>query len=281
MGLKNTVDWARTEWGIFRKGGEMGWGQRGRWLRQWVPFGARTVGWSTVSLVIGPLTRGKGSTWAAKNWSRSSAKGLRIYIQATGQQNVPEGGFVYASNHESLVDILVLGAVLPGDFKWAAKRTVMNVPFLGWHLRLAGHVPVDRNKGKDAAVAVTEAFESVLRNEKPLLVFPEGTRTADGKLKAFKNGAFQAAVLTGKPVVPVAIRGTFSLMSRDEVDTGGSRSRNDRRVTVQIGKPLYPNLELEEPDAVADLRDRARSAVVQMLTEAASTQAVAESARPL
>ena len=50
MGLKNTVDWARTEWGIFRKGGEMGWGQRGRWLRQWVPFGARTVGWSTLSL---------------------------------------------------------------------------------------------------------------------------------------------------------------------------------------------------------------------------------------
>ncbi|MBT8451866.1 MAG: 1-acyl-sn-glycerol-3-phosphate acyltransferase [Deltaproteobacteria bacterium] len=281
MGLKNTVDWARTEWGIFRKGGEMGWGQRGRWLRQWVPFGARTVGWATLSLTTGPLTNGKGSTWAAKNWSRSSAKGLRIYIEATGQQNLPEGGFVYASNHESLVDILVLGAALPGDFKWAAKRTVMNVPFLGWHLRLAGHVPVDRNKGKDAAMAVTEAFESVLRNDKPLLVFPEGTRTADGKLKAFKNGAFQAAVLTGKPVVPVAIRGTFSLMSRDEVDTGGSRSRDDRLVTVQIGKPLYPNLELEEPDAVAELRDRARSAVVQMLTEAASTQAVAESARPL
>lgn len=281
MGLKNTVDWARTEWGIFRKGGEMGWGQRGRWLRQWVPFGARTVGWATLSLVSGPVTKGKGSTWAAKNWSRSSAKGLRIYIEATGQENVPEGGFVYASNHESLVDILVLGAALPGDFKWAAKRTVMNVPFLGWHLRLAGHVPVDRNKGKDAAMAVTEAFESVLRNDKPLLVFPEGTRTADGKLKAFKNGAFQAAVLAGKPVVPVAIRGTFSLMSRDEVDTGGSKSRDDRLVTVQIGKPLYPNPELEEPEAVADLRDRARSAVVRMLSEAASTQAVAESARQL
>ncbi len=268
MGLKNTVDWARTEWGIFRKGGEMGWGQRGRWLRQWVPFGARTMGWATVSLTIGPLTKGKASTWAAKKWSQSSADGLRIYIEATGQQNVPEGGFVYASNHESLVDILVLGAALPGDFKWAAKRTVMNVPFLGWHLRLAGHVPVDRNQGKDVALAVTEAFESVLRDENPLLVFPEGTRTADGKLKAFKNGAFQAAVLTGKPVVPVALRGTFSLMSRDEVDTGGSKSRDDRLVTVQIGEPLYPNLELEEPEAVADLRDRARSAVARMLAEA-------------
>ena len=160
--------------------------------------------------------KGKASTWAAKKWSQSSANGLRIYIEPTGQENVPDGGFVYASNHESLVDILVLGAALPGDFKWAAKRTVMNIPFLGWHLRLAGHVPVDRNQGKDAALAVTEAFEGVLRDEKPLLVFPEGTRTADGNLKPFKNGAFQAAVLTGKPVVPVALRGTFSLMSRDE-----------------------------------------------------------------
>jgi len=281
MGLKNTVDWARTEWGIFRKGGDMGWGQRGRWLRQWGPFGARTVGWATLSLTVGPLTKGKASTWAAKKWSQSSATGLRIYIEATGQENVPEGGFVYASNHESLIDILVLGAALPGDFKWAAKRTVMNIPFLGWHLRLAGHVPVDRNKGKDAAIAVSEAFESVLRNEKPLLVFPEGTRTADGKLKAFKNGAFQAAVLTGKPVAPVALRGTFSLMSRDEVDTGGSKSREDRLVTLQIGEPLYPNLELEEPEAVADLRDRTRAAIVQMLAEASSTQAVAESARQL
>jgi len=281
MGLKKTVDWARSEWGIFRKGGEMGWAQRGRWVRQWVPFGVRTVGWATVSLTAGPPTMGAASTWAAKKWSQSSAKGLRIFIQASGQQDVPDGGFVYASNHESLVDILVLGASLPGDFKWAAKRSVMNVPFLGWHLRLAGHVPVDRNKGKDAAAAVTEAFESVLRNDKPLLVFPEGTRTADGRLKSFKNGAFQAAVLTGKPVVPVALNGTFSLMSRDAVDTGGSKSLDDRLVTVQIGKPIYPNPDLEEPEAVTDLRDRCRAAIVEMLTEANSPAVVAESAQPL
>jgi hypothetical protein len=70
-------------------------------------------------------------------------------------------------------------------------------------------------------------------------------------------------------------------MSRDEVDTGGSKSRDDRLVTVQIGEPLYPNLELEEPEAVADLRDRARSAVARMLAEAATTPTVAESARQL
>ncbi|MGB5415503.1 MAG: hypothetical protein WBN01_12735, partial [Polyangiales bacterium] len=65
------------------------------------------------------------------------------------------------------------------------------------------------------------------------------------------------------------------------VDTGGSKSREDRLVTVQIGDPLYPNLELEEPEAVADLRDRARAAVVRMLAEASPAQAVAESERQL
>ena len=82
---------------------------------------------------------------------------------------------------------------------------------------------------------------------------PKGTRTEDGKLREFKDGAFQAAVLTGKPVVPVALNGTFTLMSRDEVDTGGSKNREDRLVTVQIGKPLYPNAELEDEEAVARL----------------------------
>lgn len=271
MGVKRTVDWVRNEWGIFRKGGEMGWGQRAQWFQQWVPFGMRTVGWSTLSVTIGPFTRGRVSTWCARKWSASSAKGLKIDIAATGQENVVDGGFVYASNHESLVDILVLGASLPGDFKWAAKRSVMNVPFLGWHLRLAGHVPVDRNKGREAAVAVMQAFESVLRRNKPLLVFPEGTRTADGRLKAFKNGAFQAAVNTGKPVLPVAINGTFSLMSRDAVDTGASANREDRLVTVQIGKPLHRNPDLPDDDAVVELRDRTRAAVVELLQNVGST----------
>jgi 1-acyl-sn-glycerol-3-phosphate acyltransferase len=259
----------------------MGWSQRGRWVRQWVPFGTRTIGWGVLSITVGPLTGGAASTWAAKKWSQSSAKGLRIYIESIGEENVPEGGFVYASNHESLIDILVLGAALPGDFKWAAKRSVMNIPFLGWHLRLAGHVPVDRNQGKDAALAVTEAFERVLRNDQALLVFPEGTRTEDGKLRPFKNGAFQAAVLTGKPVVPVALRGTFSLMSRDEVDTGGSKNREDRLVTVQIGKPLYPNMELDETDSVADLRDRTRASVSAMLAALSPSEDVGASEQPL
>ncbi|MEM7435878.1 MAG: lysophospholipid acyltransferase family protein [Myxococcota bacterium] len=280
MGLKNTVDWVRNEWGIFRKGADMGVGERVRWVKQWVPFGARTIGWVAVSMTGGPFTKGRVSTWAAAQWSRSSAKGLDIAIEVEGLDHIPEGAVVYASNHESLVDILVLGASLPGDFKWAAKRSVMNIPFLGWHLRLAGHVPVDRNKGKDAAKAVVEAFTSVLDEDKPLLVFPEGTRTEDGRLRPFKDGAFQAAVDADCPVVPVAIHGTYSLMSRDAVDTGSSRDPSlNRVVKVRVGAPVYPVAELTTDDRVADLRDRTREAIVELKGGEDPTPAVAESAR--
>ncbi len=267
MGLKKTLEWARTEWGILCDGRNMSWAERMQWLQQWVPFSVRTMGFGLVSVTLGPLTGGAASTWSARRWSVSSARGLRIDIRVSGQENVVDGGFVYASNHESMLDILVLGASLPGDFKWAAKRSLMNVPFLGWHLRLAGHVPVDRGKGKDAALAVTTAFESVLRADYPLLVFPEGTRTRDGKLRAFKKGAFQAAVNTGKPIVPVALDGTFTLMSRDAVDTGSSIREGPRPVTVTIGAPRFPDPELGAADAVSELRDRTQETIRRMLED--------------
>lgn len=261
MRLKETLTWARAEWGIIREGRRMDWRARRRWLSQWVPFGARTVGWAIVSLTAGPLTGGTASTWAARKWSRASARGLRIEIRVSGHENVPEGPFVYASNHASLLDILVLGASLPGDFKWAAKRSVMHVPFLGWHLRLAGHVPVDRGRGQGDAI--TRAFVSVLRAGKPLLVFPEGTRTFDGRLRPFKSGAFRAAVLAGVPVVPVALHGTFDLMSRDAVDTG--ETERTRVVAVEIGRPLQPGDGVTGPEAVNRLRDHTRAAIAEML----------------
>lgn len=277
MALRQMIRWAQTEWGIFSKSAEMGVGERVRWLRQWVPFGIRTIGYGTLSVTVGPFTKGAASTWAARQWSRVSARGLNISIDCAGLDNVPEGGLVYCSNHQSLIDILVLGATLPGDFKWAAKRSVMNVPFLGWHLRLAGHVPVDRSRGKEAAMAALEAFETVLSEEKPLLVFPEGTRSADGKLKAFKSGAFLAAVRAARPVVPVALHGTYALMSRDSVDTGNLRNIDGSRlVLVRVGKPLFPDAELGEADRIADLRDRTRASIAAMLSDIAGETTISE-----
>src|SRR5579862_815409 len=197
-----------------------------RATRQWVPFASRTIGYGTVSLLLGPLTRDRrASLWAMRRWCQTSARGLRIEVKASGLENAPEGPFVYCSNHQSVLDILVLGSVLRGDYKWAAKRELMKIPFLGWHLRLAGHVPGDRHAGARSAAVVIARFEEVLRRGKPLLVFPEGTRSEDGIMKPFKNGGFYAAVRAGVPVVPVAVEGTHRLMKKGAIDSGDGRMR--------------------------------------------------------
>lgn len=236
------------------------------WVRagkQWVPFAARTAWYGTISVTAGPLTRDhRASLWAMREWCKSSAKALQIDVVGEGAENVPAGAFVYCANHQSIVDVLVLGSVLPGDYKWAAKRSLMKIPFLGWHLRLAGHVPVDRGAGSRAAAQVIQRFVEVLGEGKPLLVFPEGTRTDSGSMKAFKNGGFHAAVRAGVPVVPVALHGTFDLMQRGARDTGAD---NDRRVRVVIGQPLHAKKEGKEGQRVADLRDRTHAAVAELL----------------
>jgi 1-acyl-sn-glycerol-3-phosphate acyltransferase len=235
-----------------------------RAAKQWVPFAARTAAYGTKSLVLGPLTADRrASLEAMQAWCKSSTRGLDIEVVASGLENVPtRGAFVYCSNHQSIVDIIVLGSVLPGDYKWAAKRSLMKIPFLGWHLTLAGHVPVDRGGGARAVKEVIKRFEGVLRNGKPLLVFPEGTRSDSGILQPFKNGSFYAAVRTGVPVIPVAIEGTYRLMKKGAFDTGDGTMR---QVYVKVGKPILPISSTRESYGVADLRDRAHAAMSELV----------------
>ena len=231
-----------------------------RATRQWVPFSARTIAYGTISLTLGPLTRDRrASLWAMRKWCQSSARALHIDVQADGLENVPEGPFVYCSNHQSLLDVLVLGSVLPGDYKWAAKRSLMKIPFLGWHLQLAGHVPVDRSSGSRAAAEVIGRFERVLKEGKPLLVFPEGTRSEDGILRSFKNGGFYAAVRAGVPVVPVALDRTHLLMQKHKLATG------DGKVKVRVGAPLMALTAGREGVRVNELRERSYAAVAELL----------------
>src|SRR5262249_6142878 len=158
-----------------------------RATRQWVPFATRTALYGTLSLTLGPLTRDRRAGLSAmRRWGQAGARPLDIHGEASGLEHAPAGPVRYCSQHHSVLDILERGPVLRVDFKWAAKRSLMKIPFLGWHLTLAGHVPVDRSAGTRAAAEVIGRFEKVLADGKPLLVFPEGTRSEDGILRSFK-----------------------------------------------------------------------------------------------
>lgn len=135
----------------------------------------------------------------------------------------------------------------------------MRIPFVGWHLRLAGHVPVDRASG--AAAENVARFEEVLGRGKPLLVFPEGTRSEDGIVRPFKAGGFYAAVRQNVAVVPIAVEGTHLLLQKGAFDLG---HRPTRHVAVNIGAPIFPITEGTDAERVDDLRDRTRATIREL-----------------
>jgi 1-acyl-sn-glycerol-3-phosphate acyltransferase len=118
---------------------------------------------------------------------------------------------VFIANHQSMADIWALLAVLPPSSRFVAKRELFRIPIFGWALAAAGFVPIERSKHSGALRSLDVAAERI-RQGHSLVLFPEGTRTRDGRLRPFKKGAFHLALRAGVPVVPVAISGSFELL---------------------------------------------------------------------
>ena len=160
--------------------------------------------------------------------------------------------YVVVSNHQSLADIPVI-ARLPWEMKWVTKAEMFRVPVFGWLQRMAEDIPVDRKDAASRATVLARA-EGVLRRGCSVMFFAEGTRSKDGRLKTFYDGAFSLAVQAGVPVLPLAIDGT-----RDAIPKHGwTFGRADVRLAVL---PPVPTEGLTEAD-VPELRDRVRRAIL-------------------
>ena len=148
-------------------------------------------------------------------WARTVMRSSGIELQVVGGELlVPGDPCVFMSNHQSHVDIPTLVAVLPDVPGFIAKKELQRVPFLGKAMTVAGHVFVDRGKQAQAFKALADAAEQV-RQGRPVLVFPEGTR-GDGKsVRPLKKGGFHLARRAGVPIVPVGIRGTCDILPRN------------------------------------------------------------------
>lgn len=241
----------------------------------WAPFAnllwyAYTIVMATLSLLLWPFDQtGKMQHWCARWWCRLIAWTIGARIRVYGEENVrPDRNYVYMANHSSLVDIPALFAYLPYQFRIMAKKELFHVPFMGWHLRTAGNFPVDRSDGRKTAQSLRRVIEGV-RGGKSLAVFPEGTRTPDGRLQEFKPGAFKIALRAGVPIVPVTIRGTRGVLPK------GSLAPRPGRVEVIIGKPIdvteYGEKRL--PELIA----KTREAILANLPEGHSEDAQAAS----
>ena len=189
--------------------------------------------------------------------------------EVRGRARLPwRGPAVIVANHLSMVDILVLyGLYRP--FKWVSKESLFRVPFLGWNMVLNGYVPLRRGASESIRRMYARCRE-LLATGAPVLLFPEGTRSATGALQPFKDGAFRLAVQAGVPVIPVALRGTW-----DTLPKHGLVLRNRMDAVVEVLDPLDPRAFPSH----AELRDAARAAIAAALGRLAAERGAPPGAR--
>jgi 1-acyl-sn-glycerol-3-phosphate acyltransferase len=184
----------------------------------------------------------------SRAWGRWSLSGAGLPIDVQGAERVPAGQpVVFAVNHSSLFDILVLFAKLPGSVRFVAKRELARIPFFGTAMVRSGNVVIDRANPRAAQEAYQRAADRMIAQGVSAIVFPEGTRSRTGDLLPFKAMPFGLAIAAGVPVVPVYVHNTFQIMPK-----GAWRLRR-MPVRVRIGDPIpTTGRTLDDRDAVRD-----------------------------
>lgn len=152
--------------------------------------------------------------WPGMIWGRLFYIVFLIPVHVHGRGNIRKGqSYVVAANHQSYWDAFLMYGFLGVKFKWIMKKELGKVPFVGWACRMAGHIFIDRSSRVSSMESIKRA-ESQLKNGMSVVIFPEGTRTSDGKMARFKRGAFLISEELGLPILPVAIDGNYTVMSR-------------------------------------------------------------------
>ena len=174
-----------------------------------------TVITALFTILLSPIfPNAQFSYFPARWWGRLFCYLLFVKVKITGLEKLdPKKSYIIAANHQSIYDIFVVYGWLPMIFKWVMKAELRRVPLVGKACESAGHIFIDRKNPVSAKKSLDKA-EAQLRNGVSVVVFPEGTRTYDGKLAKFKKGAFRMATDLQLPIVPVTLRGCYERMPR-------------------------------------------------------------------
>jgi 1-acyl-sn-glycerol-3-phosphate acyltransferase len=160
---------------------------------------------------------GRRQHWCAQTWCRMIALTAGARVRVHGVHHIKPGtSYVFLSTHQSYMDIPAMLGYLPAQLRIAAKKSLFRIPFMGWHLTRAGHIPIDRSSTENAVASMQRAA-SYLKGGICAFVFPEGTRSRDGYLHKFKKGGFKLAVQAGVPIIPVTIIGSRQSLPPDEI----------------------------------------------------------------
>ena len=197
--------------------------------------------------------KGMALGYCARYWGRFILFFCGVKYKVTGLKYLdPKGNYIFAGNHASGFDIPLAFAGLPYWLISVAKIELKSILILGWVMKKAGHIFVDRGKSEKALESINRAKLSLVKKPRSVLLFPEGTRTTDGSLNQFKKGGLLLGVETNIPIVPVAFVGTYDLLPK------GSWKVKSNSVEIRIGKPIPSNLysSKNRADLAKDVRSR-------------------------
>ncbi|HLG54900.1 MAG TPA: lysophospholipid acyltransferase family protein [Vicinamibacterales bacterium] len=227
-----------------------------------------TVVLGTLSIASSLFERsGYVAHWCARTWSRLILVTTGVRVECVGLERLEPGRtYVFVANHQSTYDIPILFWSLPYQLRIIAKASLGSVPFLGWHLRRTGHMLVDRRRPDRARIFDWASRLTV--NGLSLVVFPEGTRSRDGRVGRFKRGSFYLALEAGLPVVPLSIvgsrhvmlrgrlatyPGTVRLVVHDPIDTRDLAGTDPKQFGEQVRRVIAPSAEADCGSAPPDI----------------------------
>ncbi|CAN5674216.1 MAG: 1-acyl-sn-glycerol-3-phosphate acyltransferase [Gemmatimonadetes bacterium] len=165
----------------------------------------------------GALLRVRGRIYfhATQRWGRSILRASGTSVVTHGLEGVRwDAPQVLVCNHNSFYDVLAIAAVLPNPFSFVGKKELDSVPFFGQAWKAAGHISIDRSDRDRALVSLRQAGAKLNRERGTVILFPEGTRSKDGRLLPFKKGAFVLAIESGVPIVPAIILGSAPIIGK-------------------------------------------------------------------
>lgn len=204
---------------------------------------------SLVSTLVdrtGDLAHRCARAWA---WLILETSGVRVTVRGLERLDRTRS-YVFAANHQSIYDIPIVFTALPFQLRIVAKQSLGRIPFMGWHLHLAGHLLVDRSR---PGAGVVKKMARLVGEHHSLIVFPEGTRSVDGEVHRFKGGSFALAVEAGLPVVPITIAGSRHVMTKGQVTV------RPGQVSLTIHDPI--ETAAVPRDGVREMADRVRAIV--------------------
>ncbi|HUT71078.1 MAG TPA: lysophospholipid acyltransferase family protein [Desulfatiglandales bacterium] len=228
----------------------------------WVFFGIfNTLFWILFGILLSLFLAGSKTIhfYCAVPWAKIILWGTGVKVEIRGLPSIDrQKTYIFVPNHLSFFDIFSLLAYLSVDFKFILKKELMRIPVLGWSIKRAGYISINRSSPAKARRTFERAVDRI-KSGTSLVMFAEGTRGYDGHLQPLKRGAFQLAVASGVPVVPVAIKGTKEIMPK------GSFTIRKGSIVIQLGEPIETISYTKQ--TMPDLIERVSGAITAMLEE--------------